>query len=162
MEIESFWSLISEEEREALQVRVRSRWQRYLVRFPERTLLWLALMPFCTIALAEACAFPLNEEHENMRALFAKLLEEDLCDVKQASPDLIIEDQKVQLPPASERRYDYYTLAETVRVELLQRVQFDVGRGMSELLHEMQLLSQALLDAQQKGEQLPGVAGPLG
>ena len=162
MERRSIWSLISEEEREALQAEVRSSWQQRLARFPERTLLWLALMPFCTIALAEVCSFPLNEGFETMQALFASLLKDDLCDVKQANPNLITEDQKVRLLPEPDGRHDYYTLAETVRSYLLQRVQFDTADGMPELLRELQALGQALLERATERGASPSLAGPLG
>jgi hypothetical protein len=157
MEIQSIWSLVSEEEREALQAEVRSRWQRRLASFPERTLLWMALIPFCTVALAEACAFQVDEESENVQALFGRLFEEGLCEFKQASPNLIIEDEKVRLQPTADTGNDYFSLTEAVRADLLQRIQLGAAQGAAKLLHETKFLGQAVLDAKQRGVPVPPV-----
>lgn len=157
MEMPSIWSLISEEERAALQAEVRSRWQQRLARFPERTLLWLALMPFCTVALAEACAFPVDEGSENVQALFARLFEEGLCELKQAGPNLILEDERVRLQPSTDTGNDYFSLTEAVRADLLQRILSDAAQGKAKLLYEMKFLGQAILAAKQKGVPVPAL-----
>jgi hypothetical protein len=154
MEMPSIWSLISEEEREALQAEVRSRWQQRLARFPERTLLWLALMPFSTVALAEACAFPVDKESEHVQALFARLFEEGLCELKQAGPNLILEDERVLLQPTADTD-NYFSLTEAVRADLLQRIQRDAAQGTARLLHELEFLGQAILNAKQRGVSVP-------
>ena len=154
MEMQSTWSLISEEERKALQTEVRAQWQQRLASFPERTLLWLALIPFCTVSLAEACAFPIGQEGENVHALFTRLYEEGLCDFKQAGPDLIIEDEKVRLQPANAEN-DCFSLTPAVRTDIFQRIQLDPAQGMAKLLHEIKLLGQAVLDAKQREITVP-------
>lgn len=153
----SIWPLVSEEEREAVRAEVSARWQQRLAHFPERTLLWLALMPFCTVPLAQVCDFSAGGESESVQALFTRLCEEGLCEVQAAGSDLTLEDEGSGFQLAAAGGSEYVILADAVRADLLGRLHHETLQGRARLLSELQFLGQAILNAQQRGVLVPSL-----
>ncbi len=116
--LQEIWSALDEKHRATIQARIRTEREARFADFPEQTLIWLALLPFCTVALAEACSFPLGPYHQTMYELFTHLYQADLCELAPVSSIPSSADESIA---TLDTDANCYRLNNTVRQEIIQR-----------------------------------------
>src|SRR5438128_1294126 len=109
----SFKELLSRE-REVVLAEMRVEQEKSRADIPERALAWLALPPVWTLALADACHFPLIPG-TSVRETLQRLYSERLCNFMPATHEMGQEGSDDEC----------YTISSTIRDEILQRFSRD-------------------------------------
>jgi hypothetical protein len=138
-------------EREALLDEVRAERAKQTADIPERALVWLALAPVWTVALAEACGFPTDgaKVEETLKRIHA----EGLCEFSPVPPEMeVISGEAEMRPDLGARRF---WMADSTRADVLQRVIREPGQGVRYLREEMQFISESIQNAQSAGVPVP-------
>src|SRR5579859_1068929 len=129
---QELWAFL-DSQRDARVAEIAAEQEQHLSAIPEPALLWLALVPFWTVTLAEACHFP-GADH-GVRELFMSLYKEGFCEYVPAPP-LWDEDADSLMPRRSESGNDCFNLTDALRGEVLQRA--ISNQGEARLLGMMQ------------------------
>lgn len=138
-------------ERETLLDEVRAERAKQTADIPERALVWLALAPVWTVAMAEACGFPTDgaKVEETLKRIHA----EGLCEFSSVTPEMEVIRGEAEVQP--DLRAQRFWMADTTRADVLQRVIRDPQRGMRYLREEMQLIGETVQKAQSADVPVP-------
>src|SRR5579872_1443141 len=104
-----------------IEAEVDAEWEDSLASYPEAALLWLALTPFWTVKLAQACNFPTGDPDVSVRDLFARLYDEGFCEFTPARPLPVIDPATDEARRFTDKGDDKFRLVDNLRSEIIQR-----------------------------------------